>query len=77
MCRGKIRSAASAIRAEGTSAAVANDLIQTTTSEPDFLKKVITEINGGSRQGCQTHFHQGPHQLHGCLQRAKCNVRTV
>ena len=24
-------------------AAVANDLIQTTTNEPDFLKKVITE----------------------------------
>ena len=28
-------------------------------------------------QGCRTHFHQGPHQPHGCLQRAKCNFRTV
>ena len=27
-------------------------------------------------QGCQTHFHQGPHQPPGCLQRAKCNFRT-
>ena len=32
------------------------------------------------RQGCQTHFHQGPHEAHSCLQRAeiilglyKCN----
>ena len=29
------------------------------------------------RQGYQTHFHQGPHQLRCCLQRAKCNFRTV
>ena len=28
-------------------------------------------------QGCQTHFHQGPHQTPGCLQRAKCNFRSV
>ena len=28
-------------------------------------------------QGCQTHFHRGPHQLHRCLQRAKCNFGTV
>ena len=27
-------------------------------------------------QGCQTHFHQGPHQPRGCLQRAECNFRT-
>ena len=33
-----------------------------------------------TEQGCQTHFHWGPHQPHGCLQRAeiilglyKCN----
>ena len=29
------------------------------------------------RQRCQTHFHQQPHQPHGCLQRAECNFRTV
>ena len=29
-------------------AAVANDLIQTATNEPDFLKKVIREISHGS-----------------------------
>ena len=23
------------------------------------------------KQGCQTHFHWGPHQPHGCLQKAK------
>ena len=28
-------------------------------------------------QGCQTHFHQGPHQPHSCLQRAECNFRTA
>ena len=28
-------------------------------------------------QGYQTHFHQGPHQPRGCLQRAECNFRTV
>ena len=28
-------------------------------------------------QGCQTHFHQGPYQSCSCLQRAKCNLRTV
>ena len=42
MCHGKICSTASASRAEGTFAAVANDLIQTATNEPDFLKKFIT-----------------------------------
>ena len=30
-----------------------------------------------SMQGCQAHFHRGPHQPRGCLQRAKCNFRTV
>ena len=29
-------------------AAVANDLIQTATNEPDFLKKVLTKMNQGS-----------------------------
>ena len=28
-------------------------------------------------QGCQTHFYRGPHQPHGCLQRAECNFRTA
>ena len=35
-------------------------------------------------QGCETHFHWGPHQPHDCLQRAeiilgqyKCNYLTV
>ena len=28
-------------------------------------------------QGCQTHFHRGPHQSCGCLQRTECNFRTV
>ena len=28
-------------------------------------------------QGCQTHFHQGPHQPRGCLQRAECNFKTL
>ena len=26
------------------------------------------------RQECQTHFHWGPHQSRGCLQRAECNL---
>lgn len=25
-------------------------------------------------QGCQTHFHRGPHQHNGCPQRARCNL---
>ena len=28
-------------------------------------------------QGYQTHFYHGPHQTHGCLQRAEYNFRTV
>ena len=28
-------------------------------------------------QGCQTHFHWGPRQLCSCLQRARCNFRTI
>ena len=39
---GKIHFAASATRAEEYPAVVANDLIQTATNEPHFLKKVIT-----------------------------------
>ena len=30
-----------------------------------------------NNQGCQTRFHQGPHQPRGCLQRAECNFRTA
>ena len=29
------------------------------------------------QQGCQTHFHRGPHQPCGCLERAEYNFRTV
>ena len=29
------------------------------------------------KQGCQIHFHLGPHQPCGCLQRVECNFRTV
>ena len=28
-------------------------------------------------QGCQTHFHPGPHQPRGCPQRAKCNFNSL
>ena len=28
-------------------------------------------------QGCQTHFHRGPHQPRGCLQKAEFNFRIV
>ena len=42
MYHSKICSVASATRAEGTLCWVANDLIQTATNEPDFLKKLIT-----------------------------------
>ena len=28
-----------------------------------------------SKTGCQTHFHQGPHQPCGCLQTAECKFR--
>ena len=28
-------------------------------------------------QGCQTHFHWGPHQPVSCIQRAEYNFRTV
>ena len=39
------------------------------------LLKLFKEKN--LERECQTHFHQGPHQPHSCLQRAKCNFRTV
>ena len=29
------------------------------------------------RLGYQTHFHQGPHQPRGCLQRAECNFNSL
>ena len=28
-------------------------------------------------QECQTHFHQAPHQPHGCLQRTECNFNST
>ena len=28
-------------------------------------------------QGCQTHYHQRPHQPRGCLQRAECNFNSL
>ena len=31
----------------------------------------------GLWQGCQTHFHRGPHQPRSYLQKAKCNFRTI
>ena len=34
----------------------------------DFSKATL-------QQGCQTHFHQGPHQHRGSLQRAECNFK--
>ena len=42
MCCGKILSMASATEQKEHCAVVANDLIQTTTNELDFIKKVIT-----------------------------------
>ena len=29
------------------------------------------------KRGCQTHFHRGPHQPHGCLRMAKCNFNSL
>ena len=28
-------------------------------------------------QGCQTHFHRGPHQPRSCLQKAECNFNSL
>ena len=44
-----------------------------------FLYCKIGETGEGReelKQGCQTHFHQGPHQTHSCLQRAECNFNS-
>ena len=40
---------------------------------------VAGDMTGGNHlaEGCQTHFHQGLHEPHGCLQRAKNNFKTV
>ena len=35
--------------------------------------EALNDIN----QGCQTHFHQGPHQPPGCFQRDECNFRAL
>ena len=46
-------------------------------------RKVVGEVRDLVRepdcveQGCQTHFHQGPHQPHSCLQRAECNFNSL
>ena len=44
-----------------------------------FLQRTKWELSliDNVVQGCQTHFHQGPHQPCSCLQRAECNFRTV
>ena len=31
----------------------------------------LRQISNPLNQGCQSHFHQEPHQPHSCLQRAK------
>ena len=34
-------------------------------------------LNSSLFQGCRTHFHWGPHQPCGCLQRVKCNFNSL
>ena len=46
-----------------------------TTTEARLL--TLDPCRKGLRQGCQTHFHRGPHQPRGCLQRAEGNFWTV
>ena len=41
------------------------------------VKAMKSEIMENVKQGCQTHFHQGPHQPHSCLQRAECNFNSL
>ena len=43
-------------------------------SESEFIG--VGDILDALEQGCQTHFHQGPHQPRGCLQRAECNFNS-
>ena len=38
---------------------------------------LVASLLGTLEQGCQTHFHRGPHQPCSSLQRAECNFRTV
>ena len=40
-------------------------------------KDTLIEIKNNLQKGCRTHFHWGLHQPLSCLQRAKCNFRTV
>ena len=45
------------------------------TLSGEAMYKRCSEIFLG--QGCQTHFHQGPHQPPGCLQGAECNFNSL
>ena len=62
-------------------------ICQATMSEEQEVEKCLRRLNivnetdyplckkesDGIGQGCQTHCQRGPHQPHGCLQRAECN----
>ena len=43
--------------------------------EEEAIHSTDSEISDADDldQGCQTHFHRGPHQHYGCPQRASCN----
>ena len=57
---------------------IVNDLTQTATKWTRFTQEGHNRRwMVGLQQGCQTHFHQELHQPCSCLQKAKCNFRTV
>ena len=37
-------------------------------------RQSMTDLFYATEQGCQTHFHRGPHQPHRCPQRAECRA---
>ena len=51
-------------RVEIKESAVVRPLLETLGEQNSLISQPL-------EQGCQTHFHQGPHQPHGCLQRSK------
>ena len=53
------------------------DNITVTTQGKHQKEKGIKSNEESLRQGCQTHFHQGPHQPCSCLQKAEYSFRTV
>lgn len=57
-----------------TASQQAHSVPNRTTNKRSCEERDWEELKQSLEQGCQTHFHRGPHQHNGCPQRARCNL---